>query len=85
MYHRVGPCPGRITCNGAVEGFPGGLFVFADWRVRVLWSSGLVDRPSNRLHIRTIPLSVCMYRSSCYSVHNWSKTVVLVEQIGTGL
>ena len=34
--------------------------------------SGLVDRPSDRLFIRTIPMSGCMYRRSCYT-HFYSK------------
>ena len=34
--------------------------------MRVLWLSDLVDRPSYRLYVRTIPLSSCMYRRSRY-------------------
>ena len=30
----------------------------------MLWLSGIVDRPSDRLHVRTIPLSGCMDRLS---------------------
>ena len=48
----VGPCPGRITCNGAMK--------------RVFWSSGLVDRPPDRLYTHAIPLSGCMDRRSRY-------------------
>ena len=53
------------TCNGAVKrGVPGGRHLY--WRVRVFWSSSLVYRPSDKLHVCTIPLSGCMDRRSCY-------------------
>ena len=55
---------GRIPCNGSL----GASFVPADWRVRVFESSGLKDRPSDRLSIRTIPLSGCMDRRSRYTL-----------------
>ena len=52
--------------TGLWRGFLGALFVSADWQVRVFWSSGIVYRPSDRLYVRTIPLSVCMDRRSSY-------------------
>ena len=64
------PCTGRIPCNGAVKGSLGVLFVLEDWQVRVFWLSGLVDRPSDRLCIHTIPLSGCMERRSRYRGNN---------------
>ena len=36
--------------------------------MRVVWLSGLVDRPYEFLYVRTIPLSGCMYRRSRYSL-----------------
>ena len=42
-------------------------FVSADWRLGVFCLSGLVDRPSNLLYLRNIPLSGCMGRRSHYS------------------
>ena len=41
--------------------------------MRVFWSSGLVDRPSDRLYVRTIPLSGCMDRRSRYRQVNGGK------------
>ena len=41
-------------------------FIAADWQVRVFWSSGLVDRPSGHMYVRTITLSGCMYILSHY-------------------
>ena len=34
--------------------------------MRVFWSPDIVDRPYNRMYVRTIPLSVCMDRRSIY-------------------
>ena len=42
-------------------------FVPADWRVRMFKTSVIVDRPSDRLSIWTIPLHGCMYRCSYYT------------------
>ena len=52
--------------TGTRRGSLGTLFVLADWQVRVFWSSGLVDRPSDLLYIRTIFLSEWMDRISRY-------------------
>ena len=49
------------------QGSLGASFVSADWQVRVFWLSGIVDRPSNHLYIRNIPMSGCMDRRSCYT------------------
>ena len=57
----------QCMCNGSKEGVPGGVFVLAYWKVRVFWSSGIVDRRSERLYIRTISLHGCMYRISRYT------------------
>ena len=43
------------------------LLVLADWRMKVFWSSGIVDIPSDRIYIRTIPLPGCMKRCSNYT------------------
>ena len=51
---------------GAWRGSLGSSFVSADWRVRVLWSSGILDRPSDDLYVRTITMSGCIDRLSCY-------------------
>ena len=37
----------------------------------MFWSSDLVDRSYDRLYVRTIPLSGCMYRRYCYSMDQW--------------
>ena len=51
---------------GPWMGSLGALFVSEDWRLRLFWLYGLVDRPSERLYVRNIPLSGCMERCSCY-------------------
>ena len=55
---------GSVT--GLLIGSVGESFILSDWRVRVFWSSGIVDIPSDRLYVRTIPLSGCMDRRSRY-------------------
>ena len=40
----------------------GELSVAAGWRVMVFWLYDFVDRPSDHLCVRTIPLSGCMDR-----------------------
>ena len=52
---------------GPWRGSLGESLVLADSWVRMFWSSGLVDRPSDRLYVRTIPLSGCMDRRYCYA------------------
>ena len=42
--------------------------------MRVLGSSVLVDRPSDRMYTRTTPMFGCMDRRSRYS-HDWPATV----------
>ena len=49
---------------GPWRGSLGASIESADWRVRVFWSYGLVDRPSDRLYVHTIPMSGCMDRHS---------------------
>ena len=53
--------------TGPWRWYLGGSFMVADWRVRVLWSSGLVDRPSDRMYIYIITLSRFLDRHSCYN------------------
>ena len=55
---------------GTRSGSLGALFVLADWQLRVFWSFGLIDRPSDRLYVRTIPLSGCMDRHYRYTTSN---------------
>ena len=57
---------GFTSCNGDVERVPWGVFVAADWWVRVLGSSSFIDRPSEYMSVRTIPLSECTDRCSHY-------------------
>ena len=52
------------------RGSLGASFVSVYWRVRVIWLSGLVDRPSDRMHVLTINLYEYMYRRSCYIPFN---------------
>ena len=52
--------------RGREGGSLGASFILADWRVRVFWLSGIIDRPSDRLHVHTIPMSGCMGRRSHY-------------------
>ena len=49
----------------------GASFIPADWQVRVSGSSGIVDIPSDRLCVRTIPLPMCMERRSHYRGRNF--------------
>ena len=56
--------------TGPWRGSLGALFVSENWRVRVLWSYGLVDRPSDHLCVRTITLYRCMDRCFRYRQHN---------------
>ena len=63
MYTYVKMC----CCNGDVKRVPGGVVCTPeDCQVRVFGSSGSVDRPSDRLSVRTIPLSGSMERCSWY-------------------
>ena len=55
-FHVTGPRSGSL----------GASFVSADLKVRVLWSSGIVDRPSDRFYVRTITLSGCMEKRHRY-------------------
>ena len=55
-----------VLVTGPWSGYLGASFVSANWGVRVFWSSGLVDRPSDRIYVRTITLSGCMGRRSRY-------------------
>ena len=43
----------------------GALFLPTGWRLRVFGPSGFVDRPSEHIYVRTIPLSGCMDRCYC--------------------
>ena len=55
--------------NGAKERVAGGVvdnIGLASEGVRVVWSSGLVDRPYDRIYIRTITMYRCMDRLSQY-------------------
>ena len=56
---------GYVT--GTWRGFLGASFVLTDWKVRVFWLYGLVDRLSDRLYVRTITLYGCIYRCSHYA------------------
>ena len=49
---------------GCVDGSLRALFVPAYWKVRVLRTYGIVDRPSDLMYVHNIPLYGCMYR--CY-------------------
>ena len=55
-FHVTGPRSGSL----------GASFVSEDLKVRVLWSSGIVDRPSDRFYVRTITLSGCMEKRHRY-------------------
>ena len=55
-----------IDVMGPWRGSLGASFVSADWKVRVFWLSGLIDRPSDRMYVLTIPMCGCMYRHSSY-------------------
>ena len=51
---------------GPRRGSLGASYVSADWRVREVWSSGLVYIMYDRLYVCTIPLPGCMDRRSRY-------------------
>ena len=56
-----------MACKGAVKRVPGGIVCFtADCQVRVFGISGLIDRLSDRMYIRNIPLYGCMDRPPRY-------------------
>ena len=58
-------CP--PLCNNVLKWFPWAVVCTpANWRVRVFLSSGIVDRLSENLSVRTIPLSGWMDRRSRY-------------------
>ena len=64
--------------TGTRRRFLGASFVLVDWQVMLFWLFGLVDRPSDRLYVRTIPLSGCMDRRFHY------KKCTLVRQFWQG-
>ena len=45
----------------------GALSILADWGVRVFGLSGLIDKYSYNMYVRTITLSESMNRRSCYT------------------
>ena len=49
-FHVTGPRSGSL----------GASFVSADLKVRVLWSSGIVDIPNDRLYVRMYVLLLCL-------------------------
>ena len=68
-YHKfpyVGNNRNPRSLTGTWSGYMGALFISEDWQVRVICSSGLVDRPSGHLYVHTITMSGCMDRLSCY-------------------
>ena len=56
IFHVTGPWRGSL----------GATFVPVDWQVRMFGQSGLIYRPSGHIYVRTIPLSGCVDRRSCY-------------------
>ena len=65
----VSLCTGRIICNRSMVRFPGGvIFSQVGWQVRLFKPSDLLDIPSERLSVQTIPMSMYMNmdRRSCY-------------------
>ena len=53
--------------------------------MRVFWSSGIVNRPSDRLYVRTILLYWCMDRRSCYTrIYCLSFTVLFATHLSFG-
>ena len=55
-FYVTGPRSGSLVAS----------LVPVGWQVRVFGISGLIDRPSDHMYVRTIPLSGCMCRRSCY-------------------
>ena len=55
----------------------GASFVLKDWKVRVLWLFGIVDRPSKHIYVRTITMSGCVDRRSRYN-HPKNSTTSLI-------
>ena len=45
-----------------------------DWQVRVFMPSGIIDTPSDRMYVWTIPMSGCMDRLYCYIVLKTNST-----------
>ena len=53
--------------TGPKKGSRGMLLVLADWQVRVFWSSGIIDTPSDRMYLHNISLYGCIDRHYCYT------------------
>ena len=47
-------------CNGSNQWSPRTSFLMVDWQVRVFDSSGILDRPSECVSVKNIPMSGCM-------------------------
>ena len=62
-----------IPCNGVAEWFPGGVVCTPEyWRVRVFGPYDIVNIPSDRLSVYTIPQSIFMDRCYRYKIQiNW--------------
>ena len=59
----------------------GVLLAPSDWQVRVFRTSGLVDRQSDRLYIRNIPLSGFMNRCSRYIPNfEWIPVIPIIDK-----
>ena len=65
---------GRMCVTGLWRGSLGASFVSTDSWLRIFWLSVVVDRPSDRLYVHTIPLYGCMdirYRYIPFSSQAW--------------
>ena len=58
---------GRIPYNGTKKVVPSGVVRISRFVVMVLGTSDLVNIPSDRLYVCTIPMYGCMDRRSCYN------------------
>ena len=80
--HRVATKWEGFHVTGTRSGSLGASLVLADWQVRVLMSSGLVDRPSDCLYVRTITLSGCTEKRphcKCYSIQVSVRTTDVIK------
>ena len=70
-YRRVGLGCVRAVFHvkGTIRGVLGGVVLIIGLSIDGSGTSGLVDRTSNHLYVRTIPLSGCIDRRSCYNLH----------------
>ena len=67
--------------TGTRRGSLGASLVSEDWRVRVFWSSGLLDRLYDSLYVRNITLSGCIGRHPHYKITDITVTIIAIFRL----